>query len=373
MLSYEGVFVREETSADTVYWIVQTDSGTTSVPKSTVTKVELRGAAEQKPPAGTKNQPTPQKPGSLDLRIHGSNTIGAKLAPEIARAYAEKNGLSAGTTNMGASSEDFDVEYSTSESDRKYVLRFKAHGSATAFQDLLGGATDIGMSSRRIKDEEVKLLKDAGMGDLKAPKAENVIALDGVAVIVNKANPVESLSLDQIARIFSGEIRDWAQAGGAPGPITVYSRDNRSGTFDTFKTLVLEGPPHRELSASAKRFESSEELSDSVAADPSGIGFIGFAYVRSAKALRISTSCGLRFPPEPFTVRSEEYPLSRRLYFYLPETRRTPQAEDFLKFSLSADAQPVTAAVGFIGLNIEEASPNIKISWARQPRLRRPD
>jgi phosphate transport system substrate-binding protein len=369
MLSYEGVFVREETSADTVYWIVQTDSGTTSVPKSTVTKVELRGAAEQKPPAGTKNQPTPQKPGSLDLRIHGSNTIGAKLAPEIARAYAEKNGLSAGTTNMGASSEDFDVEYSTSESDRKYVLRFKAHGSATAFQDLLGGATDIGMSSRRIKDEEVKLLKDAGMGDLKAPKAENVIALDGVAVIVNKANPVESLSLDQIARIFSGEIRDWAQAGGAPGPITVYSRDNRSGTFDTFKTLVLEGPPHRELSASAKRFESSEELSDSVAADPSGIGFIGFAYVRSAKALRISTSCGLRFPPEPFTVRSEEYPLSRRLYFYLPETRRTPQAEDFLKFSLSADAQPVTAAVGFIGLNIEEASPKYTLERGQYKNL----
>src|SRR5208337_1756202 len=207
MLTYEGVFLREEISAETVYWIVQTDSGTTSVPKSTVTKVELVGSAAPKLPAvERKVEPALAKPGSLDLRIHGSNTIGAKLAPEIARAYAEKYGLASATTTMGSSSEDFDVEYTTSESDRKYIFRFQAHGSTTAFQDLLGGVADIGMSSRRIKDEEVKLLKDQGLGDLRAPRAENVIALDGVAVIVNKGNPVEALSLDQLFRIFSGEL-----------------------------------------------------------------------------------------------------------------------------------------------------------------------
>jgi phosphate transport system substrate-binding protein len=370
MLTYEGVFLREEISADTVYWIVQTNSGTTSVPKSTITKVELNGSAAPKPPAiEKKEEPALTKPGSLDLRIQGSNTIGAKLAPEIARVYAEKNGLGSASTAMGPSSEDFDVEYTTSESDRKYLFRFKAHGSATAFQALLGGAADIGMSSRRIKDEELKLLKDAGLGDLRAPRAENVIALDGVAVIVNKANPVEALSLDQICRIFSGELQDWKQLGGTPGPINVYSRDNKSGTFDTFKTLVLEGCPRRELAASAKRFESSEELSDSVAADAGGIGFIGFAFIRSARALRISTSCGLRFAPEPFLVKSEEYPLSRRLYFYVPETRRTSQVNDFVAFSLSANAQPVTSAVGFIGLNIEEASASYTLERGQYKNL----
>jgi phosphate transport system substrate-binding protein len=358
MITYTGVFVREENAPNTnaTVWVVRTDSGTARIPRSIVRQVELVGAMPRIPVPDRREEEPPlaREVGGLDLRIHGSNTIGAKLAPEFARAYAERNGLSDPATKM-QTPEDFDVEYSTSESDRKYVFRFAAHGSTTAFQDLLGNVADIGMSSRRIKDDEVKILQDAGLGNLKAPKAENVVALDGVAVIVNKANPVDALSLDQISRIFSGEIQDWQQLGGAPGPINIYSRDAQSGTFDTFKTLVLEGNPKRALAASAKRFESSEELSDSVAADPRGVGFIGFAYIRSAKALQIATSCGLRFAADPFLVRSEEYPLSRRLFFYVPEPRRTAQVDNFVKFALSAGAQPVSAAVGFIGLNIEEA------------------
>jgi phosphate transport system substrate-binding protein len=298
----------------------------------------------------------PRQPGSIDIRIHGSNTIGAKLAPEFARAYAEQNGLGDPQTSM-KTPEDFDVEYGAPESDRKFTFRFETHGSATAFQDLRSGAADIGMSSRRIKDDEVAMLRDAGLGNLRAPKAENVIALDGVAVIVNRANLVEALSLDQLSRVFSGEIRDWKELGGTPGPINVYARDSKSGTFDTFKTLVLDTTPKRDLTAIAKRFESSEELSDSVAADPNGIGFIGLAYIRNAKALQISTACGLRFAADPFLVRTEEYPLARRLYFYVPETSHQPRIDNFVRFVLSGSAQPVTASLGFIGLNIEEAQP----------------
>ena len=239
-----------------------------------MTKVELRGTAEPKPPAETKNQPTPLKHGSLDLRIHGSNTIGAKLAPEIARAYAEKNGLSAGTTNRAPVPRTSTSTTAPPKATANISSGLRRTAPRRHFRILLGGATDIGMSSRRIKDEEVKLLKDAGLGDLKAPKAENVIALDGVAVIVNKANPVELLSLDQIARIFSGEIRDWGQVGGTPGLIVTYSRDKKSGTFDTFKSLVMEGAPKREMAASTKPFESSEELSDWSQPIPAALGLL---------------------------------------------------------------------------------------------------
>jgi phosphate transport system substrate-binding protein len=204
---------------------------------------------------------------------------------------------------------------------------------------------------------------------LTAARAENVIALDGVVVIVNPANPVGALTLDQLARIFSGEITNWKDVGGTAGPINIYARDSRSGTFDTFRNLVLEAGPRRELAAQAKRFESSEELSDTVAADTAGIGFIGFAYKRSAKPLSIATTCGLEFAAEPFSVRTEEYPLARRLYFYVPESRRTAQIDDLLKFVLSAKAQPVTNAVGFIGLDVEQSTPSYALERNQYWRL----
>ena len=90
---------------------------------------------------------------------------------------------------------------------------------------------------------------------MTAAKVENVIALDGLAIVVNKDNPVQALTLDQIAEIFSGQITNWERVGGPSAPISLYARDAKSGTFDTFKNLVLEKDKDRkrELSASAKR------------------------------------------------------------------------------------------------------------------------
>jgi phosphate transport system substrate-binding protein len=366
---YNVAFIGEETSAGAVYWNLKTESGPTSVPKSAILDCE---PADRNMQAPAPTAPTPvvqPKPnGSVEIRIHGSNTIGAKLAPELARAYAGKSGLTAADTKI-LHPEEVDYEYGTAESDRRFLFHFQAHGSATAFQSLLANAADIGMASRRINDKELASLKAAGLGDLTAAKAENVIGLDGVIVIVNPGNPVQSLTLDQLARIFSGEIADWKDVGGSPGPINIYSRDSKSGTFDTFKSLVLEAGKKRELAQSAKRFESSEELSDSVAADPAGIGFIGFAYKRSAKVLAIGTSCGLEFAAEPYLVRTEEYPLARRLYMYVPESRRSEQVDGFMRFVLSADAQPVTAAVGFIGLEVEQSSRNYVLERGQYSRI----
>jgi phosphate transport system substrate-binding protein len=351
--TYVGVFLGVEAGRNGAYWILRTDTNTVTFPGAIVRDVS---PADGTRADGTKTPPIARPPGDVDLRVHGSNTIGAQLAPEFSKAYAAKSGLTSAETKMGPSPEDFDITYTGPGSDRKFVFRFRAHGSATAFEDFLAGETDIGMSSRRVQDREVEILKPK-IGNLRAAGAENVIALDGVAVIVNKDNPVTALSLDLIARIFSGEINDWSLVGGAPGPINVYARDRQSGTWDTFKTLVLDPAPRRELTTAAKRFTSSEELSDSVAADPRGIGFIGLAYIRNARAAGITTPCGLRFAAESFLVKSEEYPLSRRLYFYVPESGRSPQVDDFVSYALSAPAQPVTTSIGFISLDFDEAPP----------------
>src|ERR1700746_2614413 len=108
------------------------------------------------------------------------------------------------------------------------------------------------MSSRQIKPDEAKQCTLAGLGDMFSPACENVLGLDGIAVFVNRSNPVNALTKEQIADIFSGEITDWSQIGDHPGPINLHAPDDKSGTFDMFNSLVL-GTGH--LSSQASRYE----------------------------------------------------------------------------------------------------------------------
>jgi len=374
--SHNNVVVEdEETSGEVVSYIVRAENGQFSIPKSIVTKCERIGTSASSTTgamvaAGSVSSPSLD---SLDLRLHGSNTVGGKLAPALAKAYAEKAGLSLANENI-IRPEETEVEYGAAESNRRFTFRFKTHGTGTAFESLLGNAADIGMASRRVNEREAASLVQAGYGNPTAPKVENVIALDGLAIIVNKANPVEALTLEQIAGIFSGQITAWNQVGGPAAPIKIYARDAKSGTFDTFKSLVLEQDKNRkrELAPSATRFEASDELSDAVAGDANGIGFIGIAYVRSAKAVSIATGCGLKFAPNNFEVRTEEYPLARRLYFYTPEKARTEKVNNFVRFVLSDEAQAVVDAQKFVGLNLEESSRDYVLERGQYWRLSGP-
>ena len=150
-------------------------------------------------------------------------------------------------------------------------------------------------------------------------------------------------------QIFSGELSDWSQIGFSRGPIHIYARDDKSGTFDTFKTLVLGGKP---LAPEAKRFEDSNELSEAVAADPSGIGFIGLPYVHSAKALAISEKQAQALQATRLTVATEDYPLSRRLYLYTPTNPTNRFTQKFIEFAISKQGQYVVADSGFVAQNV---------------------
>ena len=269
---------------------------------------------------------------------------------------AAADGLTAVVKTPGPVPEIFDLKIGKAESDKSDLFHFATKGSGSGFTDLVAGATDIGMSSRRMKDDEEAKAQAAGLGDFEAPGAENVIALDGIVALVSKKNPVSELTVDQLADVFGGKITDWSDLGGPAGPINLYVRPPGSGTRDTFENLVL-APKKLKFAESAKPYESSVELSEAVDDDARGIGFVGFAYARGAKALSIGTSCGKTFPADPYLVRTEEYPLARRLYLYLPLTKRTPAAEAYVNFALSQAAQPVVDNSGFISLKIEPSSP----------------
>lgn len=293
----------------------------------------------------------------ISFRLHGSNTVGEELAPALLKRFLETQGsleLVIAASNVPVEKQ---VQFVLPEQDLvARAVELHAHGSSTAFEDLAAGTADIGMSSRPIKSSEVDALR-ATHGDLSAAGREHVIALDGLAVIVNPANPVHELTKADIAAIFSGEISNWSALGGADAPINIYARDNNSGTYDTFKSLVLK-PSNAKLSPTAKRYESSTELSDNVAADPDAIGFIGLPYVRNARALGIAESQGTpAVIPTEFTVSTEDYPLSRRLFFYLPENVPNRLTRDFVQFTLSDAGQAVVEEVGLISQRIRAENP----------------
>jgi len=287
-------------------------------------------------------------PVSLLFRMHGSNTIGEKLGPALAEGYLKLKGAAA-TQEKQLAADERQVIGQDSSGAHPSIEVF-AHGSATAFKDLGAQAADLGMASRRIKPEEVAQLS-ALDGDLSSPSSEHVLGLDGVAVVVNPANPVQSLTIEQVGKLFSGEISDWSAVGGSPGPVSIHARDDKSGTYDTFKSLVLE-PLGLKLLAAAKRYESSTDLSDAVAADPGGIGFIGLPYVRRSKLLGISAGAGNPpIVPTQFTVGTEDYPLARRLYLYLPGKAPSKDAADFVEYALSDAGQDLVKQIGFVSQN----------------------
>ncbi len=283
--------------------------------------------------------------------IHGSNTIGAQLMPSLIESYAESIGVKARKVT-GQKANEVEFQLINKNGQKVASIDLQAHGSNTSFSSLIKGKAQIGMSSRRIGKKEETAMAQAGLLNMREVDHEHVVALDGIRVIVSQENPINSLSLDQIAKIFSGQITNWAQVGQASGKIQVYTRDAHSGTTDTFKSLVLK-PRGLKISPSAKSIRSTSDLSDQIARDPLGIGYIGFAFLRNAKALSVSTRCGIEYAPTIFNIKTEEYPLSRRLFLYTASDQLTPHTKKLLKFALSEKAQEVVANSGYVNRSIE--------------------
>lgn len=297
-------------------------------------------------PIVEKKQETPQYE-SL-FAIHGSNTIGEKLAPALLKAYFEKQGAESISWQVGAVATERDMLFL--QNNQHYKVGLAAHGSSTAFKALNTKLAQIGMSSRKIKPSEVEALKSES-GDLSKLGNEHIIALDGLAIIVNQNNPLKTITTETLAKIFSGEIDNWAEIGGENAPIKVFARDDNSGTYDTFKSLVLK-KFNRKLARNAQRFESSSELSELVSQDDYAIGFIGLNYIRYSKALAIADSSDTKaIYPTRFTIATEDYPLARRLYIYTP-TNSASQIKDFANFAISDEGQQIVQELGLISQSI---------------------
>jgi phosphate transport system substrate-binding protein len=244
------------------------------------------------------------------LVIKGSDTLGAKLVPQLA--------------------EQFKADHPDATFD------IAAEGSTTGFAALIDGTAQIGMASRPAKSEEIAAAKAKNV-TLK----ETIVAYDGVAVIVNEANPVKNLTKKQVEQIFTGEVSDWSAVGGSGGAISIYTRNTSSGTYSEFKELAMK---KRDYAPSAQKMAGNEQIAAEVGKNPNGVGYVGLAYVK-AKGVKVASIDGAL--PSIESVQRKGYPYSRPTFYY---TNGEPAGlvKAFVDFTLSDAGQKIVANVGFV-------------------------
>ena len=280
------------------------------------------------------------------LAIVGSNAIGAELMPALILGYADS--LNAEISYEAGANENERALRLVHETGKEMVkIDLATHGSSASFTYLAGNLATIGMSSRKIAQDEAAMLLQAGIPDPRETEREHVLALDAVAIIVHPDNPLTSISMADLRAVFAGRITSWAALGGPDEPINLYAGDEDSRAFDIFKQKVLNSVG-QSLPGLTKRFKSNSDLLDSVSVDRNAIGFTGLSYVRDAKVLSIRQECGIVSDASLFSVKAEEYPLAQRLYLYEHPGEIAEHARRLLDYASSESAQPVISAAHLV-------------------------
>lgn len=223
-------------------------------------------------------------------------------------------------------------------------IQVNGGGSGIGFAALQNGTTDLANASRKIKAKEIEqCVKTFG----KRP-TEYKVALDGLSVYVSASSKLDQLSLEELEAIFTGKVKNWKEVGGPDAPITVYSRENSSGTYEFFKERVLNG---KDFAASAQTQPGTAAVLQAVAKDPNGIGYGGAAYGAGAKHLKISKVKGeAAIEPNEETVLSGKYPIWRYLFVYVNPALDKGDIAAYLKWVRGDEGQKLVKDVGYYPL-----------------------
>jgi phosphate transport system substrate-binding protein len=218
-------------------------------------------------------------------------------------------------------------------------------GTGTGIAAFLNGTCDLANASRPMSAREVDQARTRNV----FPKP-NAVAMDGLAVSVHSSNPLQNLTKQQVAAIYTGSISDWSQVGGKPGKIVVLSRESSSGTYGFFREHVLGNRPYR---PDAQLMPSTRAIQQELSNNPNAIGYGGEAYFKgkpSIKILPISAAKGKpAIYPSNENVTTGKYPIARKLFVY---SRGTPSglAAQFIKFCQGGQGQQIVEQIGYVAL-----------------------
>jgi len=208
-------------------------------------------------------------------------------------------------------------------------VTYNPTGSGSGIQAVLEGRCDIGLSSRDLKDEE------------KAELNATVVAIDGIAVIVNPKNPVKDLSIDQIAALYKGEVKNWSEVGGADAPVVLIGREAASGTRDGFETIT----DTEDLCKYSQELTSTGDVVQTVASNPNAIGYASVASVKdTVKMIDVEGVA-----PTTETIQKGKYKLQRNFIFVTKKNAELSKtAKAFFDFATSGEADELIVKAGAV-------------------------
>jgi phosphate transport system substrate-binding protein len=291
-----------------------------------------------------------------ELSISGSSTIGDVLMPALVEGFALQSGLKAERVKI----DDTHFEYVLSAPDSESpVGRFQFRVSSTdeGFADLLADEADLVMALREIREGELTLAAEVGLGQLDDVNRSRVLALDAMTVIVSPTNPVAAVSVSDLSRILAGEIDNWRTIGGADAPISIHLRDAQSGIAQAVEDRVLR-QAGRSLIAEVTRHATNTALAQAVARDQLSLGVASFSEIGNSKPLALTGPCGFELRANRLTIKTEDYPLTAPMFLYIPARRLPKLGRDFLAYTRTAPAQIITRRAGFVDQAPEEIALN---------------
>lgn len=233
-------------------------------------------------------------------------------------------------------------------------------GSGVGIAALLNGEIDLANSSRKIEAKELEQAKNKGL-----EIQEYILAKDGLSIIVHPENPIQQLSIDQIAKIYKGEITNWKEVGGKDEKIILYGRQSTSGTYVFFRNFVVQD----DYSPEMLNMEGNQAIVDAARADKNGIGYVGVGYVKDEnnqprsdiKIIPVAKDKASEAvsPLNSEVVKRGEYPIARSVFQYLPHLpQKNSLLEKFLRFEMSDQGQEIVEKAGFFSISEEDKQKN---------------
>lgn len=302
-------------------------------------------------------------PGCPDLEAYvarvtfsGAALVGRFLMPALVESFAIRENLDLARETLP----DGQLRHHLSTRDsgaRVGEFTFRLTTTDEGFADLLANEADIAMTRREARESELERARNAGLGDLSVPARARVLALDALVPVVSPSQPVDSITLPQLARVLAGEIANWADLGGPDAPIALHLPAGDTGLGQGVTDRLLR-PASLSPAATATRHASSADLAAAVLGDPFALAVTALSETGNTWELALTGACGFALAATRRNVKSEDYPLTAPLFLYLPARRLPPLAREFLDFLQDPVAQMVVRRAGFVDQAPEEIALN---------------
>lgn len=280
-----------------------------------------------------------------EASIVGTETIGNEVLLALIQGYAASEGV---TVKLELAAEERKlISTLQSPSGGAQSVKLGLDNSASAISQLLNGEATLALTTRQITNEEAQSFIGAGLGDPRTAGRETVVALDALVIATSAANPIKSMTLEDAVGVVSGRVTNWSELGGTDSQIELLLPSETSEAYQGFSDVVMRPLRLRPSSTPAATLEKAE-LAQLLSNSPAAIGLTTLSGIGGARAIPLRLGCGLMAQPDQFSVKAEDYPLTRRVYLYSRDPNPAGITGALYNYAASPEGRQQFAALGYI-------------------------